>query len=262
MEMSSMKFLQLDDCQLAYHEQGTGESTMVLVHGNIANQSWWNQVVEPLSELGRVVTVDMRGVGQSTRPDAGYEIEQYAHDLLALLEMLESKQVTLVGHSLGGAIVMRTALLAPSMIERMILINSAPLHGLVTPEENYAVLSLLGSQRPLMEAALKGVAPAADHQTPFFQQIVDEAMRDAHVVIPNARSLEKFDIRQEAGKLTMPVYVIYGEQDLLVTKEMMQSTCELLPHGELIMFSHIGHSIMLEDPQQFVQVVKSTLISS
>src|SRR5262245_21916165 len=86
-----------------YEDSGSGP-TLVLVHGLGASTVVWRKVVGPLSEDFRVVRYDLRGLGQSATPEPPYTWAEVVADLDALLDALELEDVTLVGHSLGGAL--------------------------------------------------------------------------------------------------------------------------------------------------------------
>jgi pimeloyl-ACP methyl ester carboxylesterase len=96
---------------LAYDIQGSGPD-FVLVHGFTGSSLDWADVIEPLSERHRVVTLDHRGHGESTNTGdlASYSFDQLVSDLDALLDALGLQQFDLLGHSMGGIVAMRYVL--------------------------------------------------------------------------------------------------------------------------------------------------------
>ncbi len=93
---------------------------VLLVHG--WPQSWWawRHVIPTLAERFRVITPDLRGHGWSDAPPTGYDKEQLASDLLAVLDALAIERTTWIGHDWGGWTGFLAALRAPERIERML----------------------------------------------------------------------------------------------------------------------------------------------
>lgn len=84
------------------------EHTILFVHGWPLNHNMWEYQVERLTEIGyRCVSIDLRGYGKSDRPVNGYDYDTMASDLKGVIDALKLKDITLVGHSMGGAICIR-----------------------------------------------------------------------------------------------------------------------------------------------------------
>src|ERR1700716_4635435 len=93
---------------------------VLLVHGWPQNWWTWRHVIPTLAERFRVIAPDLRGHGWSEAAASGYEKEQLASDMLAVLDALALEQVTWIGHDWGGWTVFLAALRAPQRIERML----------------------------------------------------------------------------------------------------------------------------------------------
>ena len=93
---------------------------VLLVHGWPQNWWSWHNVIPALAERFRVIAADLRGHGWSEAPATGYEKEQLASDLLALLDALAIERATWIGHDWGGWTGFLAALRAPERIERML----------------------------------------------------------------------------------------------------------------------------------------------
>jgi non-heme chloroperoxidase len=93
--------------EIHYEDHGAGQP-VVLIHGYPLSGRAWDKQVPVLLEAGhRVITYDRRGFGHSSQPAIGYEYDTFASDLHALLEALDLRDVTLVGHSMGTGEVTR-----------------------------------------------------------------------------------------------------------------------------------------------------------
>jgi pimeloyl-ACP methyl ester carboxylesterase len=102
-----------------YEEHGSG-APLVLVHGLGASTAIWQKVVGPLAEHFRVIAYDLRGLGRSTTPPPPYSMAQLLGDLQRLVDSLGLERFGLVGHSLGGAIVLAYALEHPERVAAVV----------------------------------------------------------------------------------------------------------------------------------------------
>jgi non-heme chloroperoxidase len=92
---------------LYYEDHGSGRP-VVLIHGYpLSGRAWDKQVPVLLQEGHRVLTYDRRGFGKSSQPTTGYDYDTFADDLRTILETLDLRDVTLVGHSMGSGEVTR-----------------------------------------------------------------------------------------------------------------------------------------------------------
>lgn len=112
--------------ELAHATYGTG-FPLVLVHGFTGSSLDWIDVVEPLAQGRRVITLDHRGHGESPNPGdaATYSFDQLVVDMTGLLDRLELEQFDLLGHSMGGIVAMRYALLHPERVRSLVLMDTA-----------------------------------------------------------------------------------------------------------------------------------------
>ncbi len=246
-----VKVLQLEDFLMAYREIGKGEQPIIFVHGNVASQNWWNQIVNDFAEMYRVYTVDLRGHGQSETPNSGYTIIQYANDLKAFIEKLNLNNVILVGHSMGGAIVMQTAVLTKQNINKVIMVNPAPVNGFFTPEERYPLIAEYTTNKELLSMSLRAVVPTLHDQT-IFEELQEDAFRASHAALSNTKSLSSFSIVSELKDWDIPTLLLYGQMDLLVTEAMTDENAKLIPGVIYKKFANVGHSLQVENPNLFI----------
>jgi len=246
-----MAFLPINGVDL-YHEQaGTGDPVLVLVHGNVASARWWEPVWSSLTARYTCIRVDLRGNGRSACPGEGYNVPQYSRDVRALLQALGHERVVVVGHSMGGAVAMDLAVQAPELVQGMVLLNSAPIDGLVTPEERKPLIEQMIRDRNLMKMALAAVMPTAATGA-FFEQLVDDAMVAGPTVISNYTSISELDYRAALADTQVPTLILYGLLDGLISLDMMERTRDSIPNAELRIYEDIGHSPNVEAPDRLV----------
>ena len=110
---------------LRFHvaEAGAGEDAVLLLHGWPQHWYEWRQLMPALAEGHRVIAMDLRGCGWSDAPRSGYEKENLASDVLAVLDELGLERVKLVGHDWGGWISFLLCLRSPERFDRYLALN-------------------------------------------------------------------------------------------------------------------------------------------
>ncbi|MCA9893910.1 MAG: alpha/beta hydrolase [Anaerolineae bacterium] len=111
--------------RLHYYRTGGEKSAVVMSHGITDNGLCWTHLAKALEANYDVIMVDARGHGQSDKPDEGYSAQDHARDLAGLIEALELDKVSLIGHSMGGAIVGELANMYPDCVSHLILEDPA-----------------------------------------------------------------------------------------------------------------------------------------
>lgn len=116
---------------IAYrHRPGTGDKTIVLIHGNMTSSLHWDTVMEALDEKYTIYAVDLRGFGESSYSREIERIEDFSHDVEEWMAKLDLRNITLVGWSTGGAVAMDMCIDdTEHRIEKCILVASASTRG-------------------------------------------------------------------------------------------------------------------------------------
>ena len=113
---------------LSLAEYGTQGPPLVLLHGiGSRGVSWW-PVIDPFAAHARLIVPDLRGHGDSDKPPSGYLPTDYAADLAGLLDALDLRRPMMLGHSLGGVVVLTWAVANPDRATRIVL-EDVPLRG-------------------------------------------------------------------------------------------------------------------------------------
>jgi len=107
-------------------EAGSGESAVLCLHGWPQHWYEWRHLMPALAERRRVLALDLRGFGWSDAPGDGYEKEEMADDVLAVLDELGIEQVDLVGHDWGGWIGFLLCMREPERFRRFLALNILP----------------------------------------------------------------------------------------------------------------------------------------
>ncbi len=145
--------------KLAYDDQGAGKPAFVFVHGFTCDRSFFSPQVAHFARLHRVISVDLRGHGESDKPKGSYPINAYADDIAHIIDHLELGKVVAVGHSMGADTVLQLAASYPDHVTAIVMMDPDPF---VFPSE----------VRKGYEAIAK--AFEAGNQEPWRQQITTQ----------------------------------------------------------------------------------------
>lgn len=96
---------------------------IVCIHGLTANHTCWASVADVLAPAHRVIAYDLRGRGESDKPEHGYDLARHNEDLLGLLDHFGLRKAVLVGHSLGAHIAVRFAAVHPARVSKLVLVD-------------------------------------------------------------------------------------------------------------------------------------------
>src|ERR1700730_16451022 len=111
--------------KLAFEDRGAGQPAFVFVHGWACDRSFFAPQADHFVRRHRVVSVDLRGHGESDKPPGPYPIAAYANDTAYIIEHLGLGKAVAVGHSMGGLTVLQLAAAHPHSVEAIVMIDPA-----------------------------------------------------------------------------------------------------------------------------------------
>ncbi|MET9489062.1 alpha/beta hydrolase [Nocardia sp. NPDC006630] len=254
-----------DGTTLAYEDYGTG-APIVFAAGWVLNADMWEYQVPFLVQHGyRCILLDRRGHGRSDRPSGGYDVDTRADDIAALIEHLDLTDVTLVGHSAGGAElvrylarhgerrVSRIALLAPA-IPFMTQTEDNPAG--VPPELLEASMAELDADRPKWFAARAQGYFATHLGNNVSAAVIDFEVQRCLSASPYAtrqvqRDLLASDHRPDVACLTIPFLLLHGLVDQSIPIEVSSyQAIKLAPHAVLKEYPTAGHGLYISHAAQ------------
>jgi pimeloyl-ACP methyl ester carboxylesterase/quercetin dioxygenase-like cupin family protein len=248
--------LAADGAELYVEVEGEG-LPLVLVHGLGLSGALWNRVAEPLAAGHTLVRVDLRGAGRSRETEpAELTLDRWARDLAAVLEQLELEQPTVVGHSLGAAIVLKLALERPELPGALVLIGGE------ADLSNLAPRMLAAAERIESDGLDRWVDEVWSRNPPFSAPslardgaILDEYRgllldNDAGDYVRQCRAIAGAEpLSAWLGEIGQPVLVVVGSLDDRTLPEHGRALADALPNARLVELPDVGHSIPLEAPQ-------------
>ncbi len=204
--------------------------TIVFVHGFGGWKEQWLPQMRCLSEEARVLALDLRGHGESSKPRSEYSVSELLRDLEAAVEALRvRKPFVLVGHSFGAALVASYAAAHPDEVEKLVLISPSSDYtlswiyrwGFYVPDVLFdAVMGIVNRIRPTF------LAPAYVLKALYFHGL---RVWDAEAVLPRVQA---------------PTLVIRPRWDPLFAPSIVQRVTELLPNAEEVVVPSVMHFLM------------------
>ncbi|HUP33634.1 MAG TPA: alpha/beta hydrolase [Gaiellaceae bacterium] len=259
-----MSFVETPDgVRLRLCDRGRGAQTFVLVHGWKQSHRLFDPVIARLSERHRVAAFDLRGMGESDKPNSRYDFDELADDLGFVLESLDLEDVTLVGWSMGCTVSLRYMERSGARVGRLALVTG-PLrltrapgfpYGL-EPERLDGYIDALARGWPLNERAF-----AAESLLEPDGERVDLLVRTAletqlDVALRLVREQAKIDLRTVVQSLQVPVLAAYSRHEPWWPPGLADWIAEHAPRGERAIFEHSAHCPSLEEPDRFCAVVE------
>lgn len=277
-----MPFAQAGDVRLHYVEHGTGERTVVFVHGNLGCVEWMELVLPLLPTDLRVIAYDWRGCGESDKPapSAGYgnySMATHAGDLLKLLGALGIEHCDLANHSTGAIICDHALLAAPERFGRVLSLDPVAPRSISFDEQALGLFGAMKADRNVAFAALATAAPTlfrpdtlAPGKLPLFRddtrpeqrQLFQKLVARTAVLsdgvwfgTPTQLTAEATsgELAARQRELAHPRLILWGEHDYWIPREHMEELAAALPHCRLERIPHVGHAMNIEDPQGFAQ---------
>jgi len=244
---------------LQYVVQGDPKGpVVVLLHG--AGDSWhsWDLVLPYLPKSFRVYAVTLRGHGLSDHPAAGYARADFAADISSFLHILNLREVTLVGHSLGSFVAQVVATGdAEGRLSRLVLIGSGPGRA-PDPNAPSAVSSYFASVKDPIDYRFARDFQAGTAFTPlpplFLETMIGEVQRvPAAMFHELAKGLADPQHVEKLSRIRAKTLLLWGDQDSMFSRGDQDALLKIIPGSKLIAYPNTGHALHWEYPERFAQ---------
>ena len=266
------RFVEANGVKLHYLDYGTaGRRPMLCVHGGAAHAHWFDFVAPGLTPGHHVLSLDLRGHGDSAWADPHtYSWKAYAEDLNVLVEKLDLTDFVLIGHSMGGMISLAYAATHPGRVGRLVIVDTIMLMPMdhvsrmqefgARPARSYATQDELIARYRLEPAETQMAAPEV-----IRRMATHSGRQDAHGRWQHKADRRVYaNFKQIAGvplweKVKIPALVIKGEHSARFTPEELAEIRARAPQVQMAEVPASDHHITLDNPQGFVDAVRKFL---
>jgi 3-oxoadipate enol-lactonase len=256
-----MPSINVGDIQLAYTDTGLGQP-VVLLHGYPFNRSLWNEQVNALSNSFRVITPDLRGMGESEATQGPATMNRMAQDVAALLDHLEISRAVVGGLSMGGYVVLAFYKQFPSRVRSLILADT---RAQADTEE--------GKQTRFQQAEkarAEGMAGIADSMLP--KLLTPETVSKRPDLVKRIRDMmlktkpegaagallgmaERDDQTSLLAQISVPTLILVGREDSITPVADSEKMHREIDGSRLVVIENAAHVSNLERTEQFNEEV-------
>lgn len=254
-----MEKVKVNGIELAYTRHGQG-TPLVLLHGYPLDHHIWDDILPLLENTFDLIVPDLRGFGESTTVDTSYTLDDFAFDIISLLDHLGVKKTALAGHSMGGYISLAFARLFPDRVTGLALVASQTLADPPDRKE--------GRYKSAEDVKQNGIVDVVDTMTPKFtpneqlqavaRKIMERQQPAAYIGALKAMA-ERLDSTPLLGSMKYPVVVVHGDVDALIPIERAREVKAVLPHAHLVEILGAGHLPMMEANKQTAEALKQLI---
>ncbi len=238
-----------DGVPIRYETTGQGSPAIVFVHGWSCDRHYWDAQVGPFARDHRVVTLDLAGHGESGRERKEWSIPAFAADVRAVADALKLDRMVLVGHSMGGPVVLEAARTMPGRVDAIVPVDIfMNVSTSLTPEQRAA---FSGALRSNFKATTVDFVTAmfTPHSDPALVKRIVEAMSSAPADIGVAamEGIWAYDIPGALSQTRIPIRCINSDR----RPTDVDAARRFAPQFEAEIVKGVGHFVMIEDPQTF-----------
>lgn len=233
----------VDGINIWYAEFGRG-SPVILLHGGLANADYWGDQVRALEGRYRVIVMDSRGHGRSTRNATPFGYELMAEDVLGLMDHLHIRKAAVVGWSDGAIIGLELAIHHPGRLTRLFAFaaNSDP-SGVKDVSKSPVFTRFIARARREYEQ----LSPTPGHYDSFLAQITKMWATQPH-----------FTATQLEG-ITVPTWIVDADHDEAIQRANTLFMADHIPGSGLLILPQVSHFAFLQDPRLFDAAVRDFL---
>jgi len=218
-----------------YATFGRGEP-VILLHGGLANSNYWGNQVRALEGHYRVIVMDSRGHGRSTRNDQPYGYDLMSSDVVALMDFLKIPKAAIVGWSDGAILGLDIAMQHPERVSKLFAFaaNSDP----------------------------SGVADIA--QSPVFNAFIARAEKEYEALSPAPTEYKAFLAQitkmwetqpnwsaADLKRIAVPTWIVDADHDEAIKRENTEFMAANIPNAGLLLQPEVSHFSFIQDPGQF-----------
>ena len=246
--------------------------TLLLLHGYLSRAQIWTGFAPEFSRHFRILALNQRGHGDSDwSPDGAYSIDDHFTDLARFIELLDLKDLIIMGHSMGGRNALFYTACLPDRVKKLMLVDARPGNS----EDSISALKKMLAGLGLSGDDLQNIHEKAEKLYPHLS--LKEAfeiilMERAHTSIRShsgfdpwlitASKLAGFlveDLWPFMESVTCPTLIIRGQHSDFISPAEAENMCRIIPKATLSVIPGASHVPMLENPTEFKEAVLSFL---
>ncbi|MGH6899990.1 MAG: alpha/beta fold hydrolase [Geminicoccaceae bacterium] len=256
--------------ELAYDAFGAAGPPVVVLHGLLGSARNWTSIAKELATTHRVLALDLRNHGRSPWADT-MSFDEMAGDVAAFIGDHELSPAGVIGHSLGGKVAMRLALMRADLVERLVVVDVAPVayrHSFGPFIAAMQAVDLAAVRRRAdAELQLEGAVGDATIRNFLLQNLIKTDAGfvwrvNLEALAANLPELVGFPTPDEGAAYHGPTLFIAGGRSPYIEAEHRPLIARLFPRAEHVVIEGAGHWVHAERPAQLLAEVRRFLAAA
>jgi pimeloyl-ACP methyl ester carboxylesterase len=267
--------------KINYIDEGTGDQTILFVHGLANYALGWKRNIEALKAHYRCIAIDLPGNGLSEHGNFPYSIQYFAEVIAAFATKLQLKNLWLAGHSMGGQIALATALNHPQLAEGLLLCAPAGFE-VFTPWEatmyqtSISVFDYFSTEE---NSLTKSIRSSFYHYTHQADEMIEDliGLMSKYPMTEYRRMINACihgmlhePVYNRLNLIAQPTLIIFGERDALIptralhpttTRKIAEDGAGSMQNAELHMLRNCGHFLQWEKAREVNELIHTFIKS-
>ncbi|WP_426476020.1 alpha/beta fold hydrolase [Chryseobacterium sp. CBSDS_008] len=247
-----------DSQKIHYKESGSGNTTLIFIHGWLGNTEWWADQQEYFKTKYHIVQMDLAGHGKSDSSRQEWTSANYADDIKAVAEAVNSQEIILVGHSMSGAYVLEASLKIPQVTALILIDTLKNLDEAFTEQQAEEVLfsQYMADFKYAVENFLPQYLFVEETPSDVKERLQHEFLQNKpELAINLLRPLYKTDFNTIAKQVQIPVIAINSD----ASPTDLEANRRYLKNYHYAIIEGVGHYPMLEKPQEFNAILDGVI---
>ncbi|MFX1378858.1 MAG: alpha/beta fold hydrolase [Promethearchaeota archaeon] len=246
-----MPFINVNQFKIFYYDNKLEGTPLLFIHGWLGSSLEWSYQLFHFNFNHHIIILDLPGFGESDKSNINCSIEFYTKQVIDFLKLLGYHHVILIGHSLGGLIAQNITIKTPKLVKKLILISST---AAISPstKDKFTIFWVNTLFKLFYKTFLKKI----------IKQIISpkKASREFKKLYRNALNLpkktvlstfknmtSKFFLKKELLKFPQRTLIIYGTEDKIISKPLVNELNDLIPNSELLIIENGSHRVMFDN---------------
>jgi pimeloyl-ACP methyl ester carboxylesterase len=256
-QISKLTINSFDNTPIVYQEAGSGEQVLVFVHCWGCDKSYWEGQLKYFSDKYSVIAIDLAGHGESGLDRKEWSVENYGKDVKAVVEKGNLNDVILIGHSMGGPVVLSAALQLDDKVKALIAIDMFQDIERVFSKEDFD--AFYKQFEDDFSATTKNYISTifGDKADSNLVKSVSEdiASEPKDIALASFIGLFNFKEAEEFDKIDIPVRLLISDK----FPTNVESAKKHIKDFDLKIMKGVGHFLMLEKPDEFNKLLEEII---
>ena len=250
------------DININYEIIGDGQP-LLFIHGLGSSLRDWEEQIPVFSKKFKVITLDLRGHGQTDKPRGPYSITMFAEDIAELIKSLKVDPVHVVGISLGGAIGFHLAIDHPDITKSLVVVNmsaSVPIKSLKEKQMFFLrvlIVKMMGMKK-MGEVLAKRLFIKPEQEELREKMASRWAENDKKAYLSSLKTLKNWSVLERLHEIKCPTLLVSSDEDYTPLSAKEEYTA-MIPNAKLVVIEDARHAVSVEKPEEFNTILMDFL---